>query len=128
MAVHRFGPRCHVHLFVWACTSEVARHHVAHCVTTCFARGQLHISNATQQIGNALQIHEVELNVLAGGDVSPSAGELSGQISHHVELLGRNRSCRQLDAHHLVRAALALTIDAVVQTHHAEHIVADLAL
>ena len=32
----------------------------------------------------------------------------------------------QLHPHHLVRAALALAVDAVVQAHHPEHVLGDL--
>ena len=40
---------------------------------------------------------------------------------------GVMRAGGQLDAHHLVGAALALAVDAVVQAHHPEHVFADLA-
>ena len=73
------------------------------------------------------ELDVVDLHVLAGGDVAPATRVRLGEVAHQVELLRRDRAGRQLDAHHLVGAALALAVDAVVEAHHAEHVFADLA-
>ncbi len=41
--------------------------------------------------GTLLELHEVELHVLAGGDVAPAARVGVGEVGHHLELLGRDR-------------------------------------
>ena len=41
--------------------------------------------------GDLLELHEVELDVLAGGDVAPAAAVGLGDVGEHVELLGRDR-------------------------------------
>ncbi len=45
----------------------------------------------------------------------------------HLELLGLDPAVRDLHAHHLVVAALALAVDALVQAEDAEGVVVDLA-
>jgi hypothetical protein len=69
----------------------------------------------------------VHLHVLAGGDVAPAAGVRVGEVAHHLELVGRERPVGHLDADHLVVAALALPVDAVVQAEHAEDVLVELA-
>ena len=69
----------------------------------------------------------MELDVLAGGEVAPAAGVLVGDVGEHVELLGRDRAVGRLHPHHLVVAALALAVDAVVQPEDPEHVLGELA-
>ena len=77
--------------------------------------------------GNGLEFHEVELDVLAGRDVAPTARVRVGEVAHEVELLGEQTAVGDLDAHHLVVAALTLAVDAVVQPEDAEDVVVELA-
>ncbi len=39
-------------------------------------------------VGHPLELDEVELDVLAGGEVAPAAGVVVGDVGQHVELLG----------------------------------------
>ena len=54
----------------------------------------------------------MELDVLAGGEVTPAPAVLVGDVAEHVELLGVDPPVGDLDPHHLVVAALALPVDA----------------
>ena len=123
----RLGPRGDVELLVRAGTSEVTSHHVAHGVATRLATGETDRGELAEQARDAAKLHEVELDVLSRGDVTPAAGEVSGEVGHQLELVRSDRTRRQLDAHHLIGAALTLAIDAVVEAHHAEHVLGDLA-
>ena len=127
VAVNSFGPRGDVDLLVRAGAGKMARHHVAHRVAARLTRGEADCGETTQHVGNATQFDEVELDVLARGDVSPSARELGGEFAHELELLGGDGSRRQLDADHLVGAALTLAVHAVVQAHHTEHVLGHLS-
>src|SRR5205807_2181968 len=49
-------------------------------------------------------------------------------VAEHVELVGLDGAVRHLDANHLVVAALALAVDAVVQPEDAEDVFLELAL
>ncbi len=51
---------------------------------------------------------------------------LVDEVAEQVELLRRDRTRRELDPDHLVRAALALTVDPVVQPHDTEDVLGDL--
>ena len=48
--------------------------------------------------------------------------------AEHLELLGRDLAVRDLDPDHLVVAALALAVHAVVQPEHAEDVLVDAAV
>jgi len=105
---------------------EVAGHHVAHGVTAGLTGGEADLCESAQEIGDLGEFHVMELDVLPGGDVSPTPGELIGQHTHEIELLGGDGAGGELDAHHLIGAALALAVDAVVESHHPEHVLGDL--
>jgi hypothetical protein len=77
-------------------------------------------------LGDVLQLHEVELDVLPGGDVAPAPGVVVGDLRHQVELMGEQPAVGDLDPHHLVVAALALAVDPVVQPEDAEGVLLDL--
>ena len=77
--------------------------------------------------GDPLELDEVELDVLPGGDVAPAPGVLVGDVGHDVELVGGEGPVGDLHPHHLVVAALALPVDAVVQAEDAEHVLVELA-
>ena len=59
--------------------------------------------------------------------MAPPTGELIGDVSHQVELLGRDRAGRQLDPHHLVGAALTLAVDAVIEPQYPKDVLPDVA-
>ena len=70
----------------------------------------------------------MELHVLAGGEVAPAARVRLGDVRERLELLGGDAAVRHLDAQHLVVAALALAVDALVQAEDAEHVFVDPAV
>ena len=78
--------------------------------------------------GMLLELDEVELDVLPGGDVAPAPRVGLGDVGQHVELLGGDRAVGHLDPHHLVVAALALAVDAVVQPEHPEDVLGEVAV
>ena len=122
------GPRRDVEHLVGAGAGEVAPLHVAHGVAAGLARRQADRGHVAQQRGDALELDEVELDVLPGRDVAPPARVLVGEVAAHVELLGGEGAVRHLDAHHLVVAALALPVDAVVEAEDAEAVLVELAV
>ena len=69
----------------------------------------------------------MELDVLAGGEVAPAARVGLGDVAEHLELVGLDLPVGDLHPQHLVVAALALAVDALVEAEHAEHVVVDLA-
>jgi hypothetical protein len=106
---------------------EVASHHVSDGVAARLARCEADVGEVGQQVGYALELHEVELDVLPRGDVTPASAVLVGDPAQCVELFGRDRSVGQLHPHHLRAAALALTVDSVVEAEDTEPILVDLA-
>jgi hypothetical protein len=121
------GPWADVEVLFRAGAGEVAAHDVAHGVAARLAGGEPDRGQVSHDLGDPLQLHEVELDVLASGDVAPAPGVLIGDVGHHVELLGGDAAVGQLHPHHLVVAALALAVDAVVEAEHPEHVLVDLA-
>ena len=59
--------------------------------------------------------------------MAPAPGVVVGELPEHLELLGAHPAPRGLDAHHLVGAALALAVDAVVQAEDTEHVLIEVA-
>ena len=100
---------------------------VAHGVAAGLAGGQPDRRQQAHDLGHLLELDEVELHVLAGGDVAPAPGEGLGDVGQHVELLGGDGAVGRLDAHHLAGAALALAVDAVVQAEDAEDVLGQIA-
>ena len=112
------GPRADVEHLVGAGPGQVAAHHVADRVPAGLPGGQAHLGQVPQQVGDPLQLHEVELDVLAGGQVAPAPAVAVGDVGQPLELLGVHVAVRELDPDHLVVAALALTVDPVVEPEH----------
>ena len=73
VAVGRLGPRRDVERLERAGAGEVATHHVAHRVAARLTGGQPDRRHVAHQVGDALELDEVELHVLAGGEVAPAA-------------------------------------------------------
>ena len=100
---------------------------VADGVAARLAGGEADRGEEAQHLGRLLELDEVELHVLAGGEVTPAPRVGLGDVGEHLELLGLDPAVRDLDPHHLVVTALALAVDALVQAEDAEHVLVDLA-
>jgi hypothetical protein len=120
------GPGADVEHLEGAGAGQVAALNVADRVAARLPRGQADRRQVAHEVGDALQGHEVELDVLAGGDVAPAPGVGVGDVAAHLQLVGRHRAVGDLDPHHLVVAALALAVDAVVQAEDPEAVLLDL--
>ena len=121
-----FGPRADVEHLVGARAGEVAAGDVAHGVATRLAAGEPDRCQEPQHLAGVLELHEVELHVLAGGEMRPAARVVLREVSEHLELVGLDAPVGDLHPHHLVEAALALAVDALVQPEHPEDVVVDL--
>ena len=106
---------------------EVAGHHVAHGVAACLTGREPDGAQVAHHLGHPGQLDVVHLDVLTRRDVAPAPRVRLREVRHHVELLRGDRAGGQLDADHLVRAALTLPVDAVVEPHDPEHVFGDLA-
>ena len=85
---------------------------VAHRVGAGLARGQAGGADDAHDFGGVVQVDEVELEVLARGDVAAvQAGVLLADLRQGVHLVRGHAAVGQLDAHHLV-VFLALAVDA----------------
>ena len=121
------GPGLDVEDLVGAGAGEVAAHDVADRVGACLAGGHADHRQLLEDLGDLLELHEVELDVLAGGQVAPAAGEVVGQVGHLLELDRVDVAVGGLHPDHLVVATLALAVDAVGQPEHLEDVLVDLA-
>jgi len=89
-------------------------------MSTGLARGQANVGEDLQDLGRPIEVHEVELEVLARRDVAAAvAGVVFGNDGHRVHLLGVDAAVRQLHADHLV-VHLTLTVDAHAQSKRRE--------
>ena len=125
--LRRFRPRADVEHLVGARAGEVAAGDVADGVAAGLTAREPDRGQEAQHLADRLQLHEVELDVLAGGEVGPAARVRLGEVAEHLQLVGLDLAVRDLHPHHLVEAALALAVDTLVQAHHPEHVVVDLA-
>ena len=121
------GPRADVEHLVRARAREMASLDVAHRVAARLARREPDRREVSHHLGDLRQLHEVELDVLAGGDVAPAARVLVDEPPDHLELLGLDRPVRHLHADHLVLAALALAVDAVPEPEDTEDVFLEVA-
>ena len=80
-----------------------------------------------QHLAALLELHEVELHVLARGEVRPAARVRLRDVAEHLQLVGFDAAVRDLHPHHLVEATLPLPVDALVQSEDAEDVIVDLA-
>ena len=120
------GPRADVEHLEGAGAGQVAADDVADGVAARLPARHPHAGQVAHERRHPLEVDEVELDVLAGGDVAPAPGVGLRDVGHHVELLGLDRPVGHLDAHHLVVAALALAVDAVVQPEDAEAVLVEI--
>jgi hypothetical protein len=78
------------------------------------------------EFGRAVEAHEVELHVLARGQVEVARGVLVGEVGQAEQLLHRYAAEGQFDAHHLY-AGLPLPVYAPHQAQAPELLVGDAA-
>ena len=116
------GPSGDVQHLVGAGASQVAALHVADGVTAGLPGGEPNRGQNPHHVGDVVDVHIVELDVLASGDVAPAPGIGPGDVGQSLEVLRIDDAGGDLDPHHLVRAALALAVDAVVQAEHPHHV------
>ena len=90
---------------------ERARGHVAHGAAACFAHRQADLVEALHRLGHAGQRHEVELHVLARGDVAEAARVFVGDVGEAIDLRRGEHALRDLHAQH-VHVLLALAVGA----------------
>ena len=125
MAVGGLGPGADVEHLVGAGPSEVASLYVADRVATRLPGGESDRGQLPHHLRYLGQLHEVELQVLPGGDMAPASAVFGGDGGQGVELVGGDGPVRDLDPHHLAGAALALTVDAVVESKDPEDVLGD---
>src|SRR5207248_5959364 len=91
-----------------------------------FTRRQARIRKAVHEVRDTRERHEVELHVLARGDVPSSTGELVGDVCKRFQLSSRRYSTGDLRADHL-NAGLPLAVNAVTQPERTEFVVRNCA-
>ena len=108
----RLGIRRDVEAFVGRDAGEGAGGDVAYRVTARFPGRQADVGQLTHRQFDIVELDEMELNILAGGDVTEAARIFLTDIGERVELFRRQESLWNLDAQHLRIAALPLTVSA----------------
>ena len=88
------GPRADVEHLVGARAGEVAPRHVADGVAARLAAGEADRREQSQRLRGVLELHEVELGVLAGGEVAPAA-RVGLARCRRASRAGRARPCRR---------------------------------
>ena len=101
---------------------QVAPRHVAHRVAAGLPGGQAHLGQVSEQGRDPLELNEVELDVLPGGEVAPAPAVAVGDVGQRLQLLGGDAAVGDLDPDHLVVAALALAVDPVVEPEDPERV------
>ena len=91
-----------------------ARGHVAHRRAARLLGGEADLVELGHHFGGARELHEVELHVLARGDVPEAARVLVGDVGEPVELRRGQDPLRDLDADH-VDVGLTLTVGAAAE-------------
>ena len=92
-----------VERLVAAHAGERAGGDVAHRVAAGFARRDADRGQAPHDVRRVLDVDEVELEVLARGDVADAVGVLLGEVGEDVDLLRRQAAEGDLDALHAGR-------------------------
>ena len=91
---------------------------VAHGIEAGFARGQAGLGEYAHGLRHVCELHEMELHVLARGQVAAAGRVVIRNFGEGEQLLGREKSRDDLDAQHL-DAGLALAVGAVRQAEAA---------
>ena len=92
-----------VERLVTADPGERARRHVPHRVAAGLARGDADGRQAPHEVGRVVDVHEVELDVLARRDVADLVAVLLGKVGQRVHLIRIEAAERNLDARHARR-------------------------
>ena len=74
------GPGGDVEHLMGAGTGQMAALHVADGVAAGLPGGEPHRGQGSHHVGNVVDLHIVELDVLAGGDVAPASGVGAGDV------------------------------------------------
>jgi hypothetical protein len=82
------GPRRYVEHLEGAGAGQVAAGHVADRVAARLPGGEPDLGHLPHEGGDPGEGDEVELKVLAGGDVAPAPGVPDGQVRQLLELFG----------------------------------------
>ena len=105
--------------FVGGQSSHGAARDVTHGVAASAARGQPRAVQRFEDPGQVVQLHAVELDVLARGQLAVVAAEILGHPADGAQLVWREPSARQLDPHHEVAHFGLVVIQPVpLQAHH----------
>ena len=127
VARQRLGVRGDVERLVGGDPRIRARRDVPHRVAAGLARGQPDVGETTHHELDVVQLQEVQLNVLARGDVAESARVALGDLRHRVELRHVENALRDLHPQHLGIAGLPLAVGAAHQPEAAPFVGTDLA-
>src|SRR5436309_13385368 len=118
--------RRHVKRFARANAGDGAGRHVAHRVAASFPRGKARGGQAAHGAGHVFELHKVELNILARGEMSASRRVIIRNPSKYAQLLRLQHARRDLHAQHL-EPRLSLAVGAVLQTEGPELLRGNLA-
>ncbi len=113
------GIRAHIENFVAGEAGVRAGRDVADGVEAGFAAGHAHVLQHVHGVGKAGERHEVELHVLARGEVATGAGAEIGDVGKAVHLGSSERAAGNFGAHHL-DACLPLAVAAEAKPVAAE--------
>lgn len=122
----RIGERGDVKELALGHTGVRAAGDVAHRVPAGFARGDTDIGEELHRQLHIVQFHEMELDVLACGDVAKAARIGLGHRREGVQLAQVEHSLRHLDPKHVDVAVLPLAIGPAHQAKRAPFVGADL--
>ena len=126
-AGQRFRVGGHVEGLVGGDAGELAGGDVAHRVAARLAGGEAGVGEPPHRRLDVVQLDEVDLDVLAGGDVTEAARVALGDVGQHVELGRRQHALRDLHPDHLRVVELALAVGTADEAEDAPLFRRDLA-
>src|SRR6266403_2218304 len=118
--------RSDVKRFARANPGNGAGRHVAHRVAASLARGKARRGEAAHGGRHVFELHKVELNIFARGEMSASRRVIIRNPGKHAQMVRLQHARRDLHAQHL-EPRLPLAICAVLQTEGPELLRGDLA-
>ena len=105
-----------------------ARGDIPHRIAARFARRHAGSGELAHRRFGIVQLDEMQLDVLARGDVTEATRVALGDAGDRIELLAAQDALRNLDAQHLRIGVLALAVGAAQQTERAPLVGADVAV
>ena len=108
----RLGVRRHVEALVGRDAGVRTRRDVAHRVAARFARRQPGVGEPAHRRLDVVQLDEMELDVLARGDVAEAARVPLADVGQRLELIRAQHALRNLHAQHLRVLGLPLAVGA----------------